>query len=148
MFARGSAASSSWVQVLRRSGSTSTQVAQDEFPLFRALAIGVGLPVLDAAEEYFGGGTQQDDGVETIVEAALVRNRPRDVQGRPVVTREELRHPVLPPYVPAFSVRPFAPAAHVGIDHAEAQPSKFRERAGLPGSRHSSHEDLSHRGQR
>lgn len=63
------------------------QMAQDQFPLLTALAVDVGHPVLDAAAEDLSGSAQEHDRVEPVIEAALVRDRPRDVQGPTVVTR-------------------------------------------------------------
>lgn len=57
------------------------QMAQDQFPLLTALAVDVGHPVLDAAAEDLSGSAQEHDRVEPVIEAALVRDRPRDVQG-------------------------------------------------------------------
>jgi hypothetical protein len=48
-------------------------------------------------------------------------------------------------YPPSASDHSLQPP--LGIDHPEAQPSKFRERTGLPRSRHPSDENPSHRGQ-
>jgi hypothetical protein len=59
------------------------QVAQDELPLSRALAVGLGGPALDAAEEHLGGSTQQGDRVEAIIEAALVETVPETCKDGP-----------------------------------------------------------------
>ncbi len=52
------------------------QVAQHELPLCRRLPIRVGRACLDAAEENVRRSTQQDNGIEAVVEATLVGDCP------------------------------------------------------------------------
>jgi hypothetical protein len=48
-------------------------------------------------EENVRWSTQQDNRIETVVKAALVRNRPRHIQARAFITHQEIRYPLLPP---------------------------------------------------
>src|SRR5690348_13405792 len=120
------------------------EVGEDPLALLGALAERVARARGDPLEQHLRGRAQQHDLVEAVVEAALVRDRPRYEERRLALSPEQLVDPPLVPDVPAGLVRPRAPRLDVGLDGLEAAPRELGEHRRLAGAGHPSDEDPPH----
>jgi hypothetical protein len=146
----GRRASSSCVEVTRRSGSTCARSSRIRRRSTSSLPNSFVVRVVMRSSDHVHGRGQQHDGVEPLVEPSLVGHAPADHQRDVAVgVRIEQGHDaVLDPHPVPLGVGvegpPGAPARIVRVDHMEAAPRELEEHARLPRPRHPGQENASH----
>src|SRR6185503_17434029 len=123
------------------------EVIDDHRALQRCLAVVVGGSTCNAIEDHVGGGTQEHERVESVVELRLVRRVSGDEERARVIGVEQARHSVLAPEPLAAMelvrrlVRPIlAPAGLIRVHDAIPAPVESGERRRFARSRDAGHQ--------